>query len=207
MGREELFYRDRDFLRLYFLALRQRDGEDAVFINSTDLVGFDVVRDRDRTAEGERLLGLSFRHRALARAGDGQGAVSHLDVDIFAVEARQFGADVGVVLVLVEVNGQSRGRRCAIEARERSFKQAVDFGLKARPRRTLKAEGRRGGAECGIAVTNESHDVFLLLGDWIVGAWIGWCAGIRTLQTTPCGDANCDGFEVCTAPLQLRWEI
>jgi hypothetical protein len=47
----------------------------------------------------------------LPGGGDGQVAVGHLDVDVLAAETGQLGTDVGVGLVLEEIDGEPGGRR------------------------------------------------------------------------------------------------
>src|SRR5437762_210854 len=94
--------------------------------------------------------------RRFARRSDRKRALGHLDVDVFAIQPGQLRADVGVFLVLVEIDWEARRRGAAREVTERGFKQTIDLGFETGPRRTLIA-GRRQRAEGWISITDGSH--------------------------------------------------
>src|SRR5262249_48832625 len=76
-------------------------------------------------------------------------------VDGVAAHARQFSADVGVVLVLVEIHREARRG-----FRQAGIEKAADLGLEAGPRIAIHV--------VGISVANDSvHDGWFPLNEWV----------------------------------------
>src|SRR6202142_933878 len=145
-----------DLLRLCFLFPGKRHGEDAVLIDGRDLIGLNLVRDAHQAAE--RHGPLAVARFLLARGLDGEGAVDDLDADGLAGHAGQLGPNVGVVLVLVEVDGELAALRQPGKAGERGSKQPVDLVFKARSREASAEPEGRGDAEfVGLSVVYESY--------------------------------------------------
>ena len=79
-----------------------------------------------RAAEREGLLALALGGGRLPGAGDREVILDHLDVELRPGDARQFGAHVGVVLVLVEIDREAVLREAdAGEVAEGGLEEAV----------------------------------------------------------------------------------
>src|ERR1700688_2774041 len=99
---------DLNLLRLCFLHLRQRHGQDSIPISRAHFIGVDASRQRDAAAElTDITLGafglLAVGTFALAFAADGQRSVVQRDFDVLLAHTGQFTQRDDIVVVLIKI--------------------------------------------------------------------------------------------------------
>src|ERR1700693_1212295 len=99
---------DLNLLRLCFLHLRQRHGQDSIPISRAHFIGVDTGRQRDAAAElTDITLGafslLAVGTFALAFAADCQRSVVQGDFDVLLAHTGQFNQGDNIVVILIKI--------------------------------------------------------------------------------------------------------
>ena len=108
------------------LGLGQGQLDDAVLVGRGHLVGL------HRIGEGEGALKRNRLFPLLARGAQSQRVIQQLDVDVGAVNARQLGADLQVVLVFIYTD-RNGTLGLGLPACEGGGEKGADFTIKAGP--------------------------------------------------------------------------
>src|SRR6516164_5368913 len=130
---------DLDLLGLGFLALRNGEGQDAVFVLGLDGLGTHGVREREAAAEAAvgaldaQVVVFVHLLLELALAANREDVVLDADVEVLGLHVGKVGLDDEFLTGLIDVDRRGPTRQIGLTRAVKSFvKEAIDLVLKGR---------------------------------------------------------------------------